>query len=68
MYQTLGLIQAKGIMSKRARIDDRISYESVFADPTYDVTFKMLFANSEHLHLLISLINNFLGFKGEARG
>jgi len=38
---------------------------SVFADPTYDVTFKMLFGNEEHINLLISIINSFLNFKGE---
>ena len=37
----------------------------VFADPTYDVTFKMLFGNEEHKNLLISVINSFLNFKGD---
>lgn len=39
----------------------------VFADPTYDVTFKMLFGSEEHINLLISVINSFLDFKGEDR-
>ncbi len=39
----------------------------VFADPTYDVTFKMLFGSEEHINLLISVINSFLNFKGEDR-
>jgi predicted transposase/invertase (TIGR01784 family) len=37
----------------------------VFADPTYDATFKMLFANNEHKDVLISFLNNLLGFTGD---
>ena len=37
---------------------------TIFADPTYDVTFKMLFANEKHEDLLISLINSLLNFQG----
>jgi len=35
-----------------------------FADPTYDVTFKMLFGNENNKDILISLLNNLLGFQG----
>ena len=35
-----------------------------FADPTFDVTFKMLFGNEKHKDILISLLNSLLGFKG----
>ena len=40
-------------------------YQTVFADPTYDATFKMIFGNEQHKKLLISLINNLLDFKNE---
>lgn len=39
-------------------------FEEIFADPTYDITFKMLFANDKYKHILISLLNSFLGFEG----
>lgn len=38
--------------------------QEVYADPTYDVTFKMLFASDDHKDLLISLLNSLLGFSG----
>lgn len=38
----------------------------VFADPTYDATFKMLFANNQHKDVLISFLNNLLGFTGDS--
>jgi predicted transposase/invertase (TIGR01784 family) len=37
-----------------------------FADPTYDITFKMLFANDEYKDILISFLNSLLGLKGES--
>jgi predicted transposase/invertase (TIGR01784 family) len=37
----------------------------VFTDPTYDVTFKMLFGTEENKDILISLLNSLLGFTGE---
>jgi predicted transposase/invertase (TIGR01784 family) len=40
-------------------------YQTIFADPTYDATFKMIFGNEQHKKLLISLINNLLDFKNE---
>ena len=39
--------------------------EEVFADPTYDLTFKMLFGNDKNKDILISFLNNILGFKGD---
>ena len=36
-----------------------------FADPTFDLTFKMLFGNENHKDILISLLNSLLGFKGD---
>jgi len=35
-----------------------------FADPTYDVTFKMLFGSDKNKDVLISLLNSLLDFKG----
>jgi predicted transposase/invertase (TIGR01784 family) len=37
----------------------------IFADPTYDATFKMLFANNNHKDVLMSFLNNLLGFTGD---
>jgi predicted transposase/invertase (TIGR01784 family) len=37
----------------------------IFADPTYDVTFKMLFGSEKNKDILISLLNSLLNFKGE---
>ena len=36
-----------------------------FADPTFDLTFKMLFGNEKHKDILISLLNSLLGFEGD---
>ena len=36
----------------------------IFADPTYDITFKMLFASDKNKDVLISLLNSLLNFKG----
>ena len=36
-----------------------------YADPTYDITFKMLFASEKHKNLLIDFANSLLGFTGE---
>jgi len=38
--------------------------ERIFADPTYDITFKMLFGNENHEKILISVINSLLNFQG----
>jgi len=42
---------------------EEIQSLETFADPTYDVTFKMLFGNDKHKDVLISLLNSLLGFK-----
>lgn len=39
--------------------------EETFADPTYDITFKMLFSNDQNKDILISLLNNLLNFTGD---
>ncbi|WPY01546.1 PD-(D/E)XK nuclease family transposase (plasmid) [Candidatus Trichorickettsia mobilis] len=39
--------------------------EEIFADPTYDITFKMLFGTDKNKEILISLLNNLLNFRGE---
>ena len=36
-----------------------------FADPTFDITFKMLFGNDNNKDILISLLNSLFGFEGE---
>jgi len=37
----------------------------IFGDPTYDVTFKMLFGNEQNKDILISLLNSLLVFTGD---
>ena len=37
----------------------------IFADPTFDLTFKMLFGNEKHTDILISLLNSLLGLEGD---
>ena len=37
-----------------------------FADPTFDLTFKMLFGNENHKDILISLLNSLLGINNPA--
>ena len=44
-----------------------VMLQTVFADPTYDITFKMLFGNDKHKNILISLLNNLLDFVGTAK-
>ena len=39
----------------------------VFADPTYDLTFKMLFANPDNKDVLIDFLNCLLDLEGEIR-
>lgn len=36
----------------------------IYADPTYDLTFKMLFGNEKNKDILISFLNNILNFQG----
>ena len=49
--------------SKKAKHE--VYTKGIFADPTYDITFKMLFANDAHKNILISLLNSLLGFTGD---
>ena len=39
--------------------------QEIFADPTYDVSFKMLFGCDENKDILISLLNSLLDFEDE---
>lgn len=52
---------------KRSKAESIEVIESteVFADPTYDVTFKMLFGSEPNKEILISLLNSLLGFVGD---
>ena len=43
----------------------KIEHSEVFADPTYDITFKMLFGNESNKFILISILNSLLGFVGD---
>ncbi|AVP88182.1 hypothetical protein phytr_12580 [Candidatus Phycorickettsia trachydisci] len=36
----------------------------IFGDPTYDVTFKMLFGTEHNKDISVSLLNSLLGFTG----
>lgn len=42
-----------------------LSEEIKYADPTLDITFKMLFGQEKHKDILISLLNSLLNFTGE---
>jgi predicted transposase/invertase (TIGR01784 family) len=70
------------MMSKRSRSDlkerdtkklkteastSKVPISEIFADPTLDVTFKMLFGNDQHKDILISLLNSLLGFTGNKK-
>jgi predicted transposase/invertase (TIGR01784 family) len=46
-------------------VKKKIEEKGIFADPTYDITFKMLFGNDKNKDVLISFLNNLLDFKGE---
>jgi predicted transposase/invertase (TIGR01784 family) len=50
--------------SKQMQMEE-IEKAEVFADPTYDVTFKMLFGSEKNKILLVNFLNNILGFKGK---
>jgi len=45
--------------------DEKVQTPEIFADPTYDITFKMLFGSDKNKDVLISLLNNLLDFRGE---
>jgi hypothetical protein len=51
---------------KKTKVESEKVLESqeIFADPTYDTTFKMLFGTENNKDILISILNNFLDFKG----
>lgn len=54
--------------TKKQRLESKKEEEvvaEIFADPTYDITFKMLFGSDKNKDVLISLLNSLLGFKGE---
>lgn len=50
---------------KKAQLESEKVLESqeIFADPTYETTFKMLFGTENNKDILISILNNFLDFK-----
>lgn len=50
--------------SKQMQMEE-IEKAEVFADPTCDVTFKMLFGSGKNKILLVNFLNNILGFKGK---
>ena len=59
------------VMKKRKMEEKKENQETkvleiaeTFADPTYDVTFKMLFGSDKNKDVLISLLNSLLDFKG----
>ena len=53
------------IKENKKRKLEKISTDEVFADPKYDVTFKMLFGDDQNKDILISLLNSLLGFEGD---
>ena len=56
---------SKKVKALKKLAESDIKIPEIFADPTFDVTFKMLFGNDAHKDILISLINSLLGFQGE---
>ncbi len=40
---------------------------NIFEDPTYNITFKMLFSNKNNTNMLMSFLNNLLGFYGKTK-
>lgn len=48
----------------KIELEDVLEIKEVFADPTYDATFKMLFGTENNKDILISILNSFLGFSG----
>jgi len=59
------MISSLGSLAMTKRKLDDYSDPKVFADPTLDITFKMLFASEQNKDILISLLNSLLSFKGE---
>lgn len=50
---------------KSSKQMEEMEKAEVFADPTYDVTFKMLFGSEKNKILLVNFLNNILSFKGK---
>ena len=50
--------------TKKMRLSAPKEHDEVFADPTYDFTFKMLFGNEANKDILISVLNGLLNFRG----
>jgi hypothetical protein len=48
----------------KTELEGVLEIKEVFADPTYDTTFKMLFGTENNKDILISILNSFLGFSG----
>jgi predicted transposase/invertase (TIGR01784 family) len=59
------VIKKRKIEEKKENQETKIpEIAETFADPTLDVTFKMLFGNDLNKDILISLLNSLLGFTG----
>ncbi len=56
-----GIVTSQELESaKKKQTESQIT----FADPTYDITFKMLFGNDQHKDILISFLNALLNLEG----
>ena len=62
LLENQGESEAK--LQKLEKEDIESKIHEIFADPTLDVTFKMLFGNDQNKDVLISLLNSLLGFTG----
>ena len=59
------VIKKRKIEEKKENQETKVpEIAETFADPTLDVTFKMLFGNDLNKDILISLLNSLLGFTG----
>lgn len=54
----------KTLEGNKVLIEDAVKVLLPFADPTLDVSFKMLFGQDKNKDILISLLNSLLNFKG----
>jgi predicted transposase/invertase (TIGR01784 family) len=52
------------ILEKDGLVENAVKVLLPFADPTLDVSFKMLFGQDKNKDILISLLNSLLNFKG----
>ena len=62
--------EVEKLPEKKQKLEDKkkegeVQTPEIFADPTYDITFKMLFGSDKNKDVLISLLNSLLDFKGE---